>query len=335
MLKWNNNLCEPVLITFNRADCVDKTLEKFYKIRNTGMKFHVLDNCSTDNTEEIIHKWQEKWPELIYHKNQYNIGGNANILRAVELTNSKYIWIIGDDDEWYLDELSELIEVLNTQSADIIRLGWLVCDNEKGKYLPAEQLFNSEKFFFASVSMISSTIVRRQLVTPHLPWAYMNIANMYPQLVGIIKSFERQELSVYSMKQDLMLHIPSQEPGYFKADLEWYAMWNRTAKFFHDKENRKIFTNEAVRYMIRPFYGFKSELKGLMRLALNARAYGLSQSSYIAELFFLGFGYRFRTFCVAIAYLMLPSFMAMKVKRMYYFLRKRKMNTMKYDHSRI
>lgn len=332
---WNNNLCEPVLITFNRGNCVDKTLEKFYQIRNTGMKFHVLDNCSTDNTEEIIQKWQENWPELIYHKNQYNIGGNANILRAIELTNSEYVWIIGDDDEWYVDDLLELIDVLNIQKADVIRLGWLVLDHEKGQFLPAKKLFNPQGFFFASVSMISSTIVRRQLITPHLPWAYMNIANMYPQLVGIIKTFEKQELIVYSLKKDLMLHTPSQVPGYFKADLEWYVMWSRTAVFFNDKLNRKIFVNEAVRYMIRPFHGFKAELKGLLRLALNAKANGFPQAMYISELFFQGYGYRFRTFCLSIIYFMLPSFMAMKVKKFYYFLRKRKMNSITYDHSRI
>ena len=335
MLKWNNNLCEPVLITFNRPECLDKTLEKFYTLQNTGMNFHVLDNCSTDNTVEIVQKWQDKWPNLIYHKNPYNIGGNANILRAIELTNSEYIWIIGDDDEWYLDKLSELVEVIDMQKADIIRLGWLVFDNEKGKYLPAKELFNPKGFFFASVSMISSTILRRDLITPHLPWAYMNIANMYPQLVGIIKAFEKQDLTVYSLKQDLILHTPSQEPGYFKADLEWYGMWNRTAMFFNNHVNRKIFTNEAVRYMIRPFHGFKNELKSLMRLALNAKANGFSQSSYIAELFFLGYGYRLRTLCLATGYTMLPSFMAMKVKKFYYFLRKRTMNTIKYDHSRI
>ena len=332
---WNNILCEPVLITFNRSNCVDNTLEKFYQISNIGMKFHVLDNCSTDNTAEIVQKWQKKWPELTYHKNLYNVGGNANILRAIELTNSTYIWIIGDDDEWYLDQPSELMEVLNAQIADIIRLGWLVSDDEKGKYQPAKELFHSQGFFFASVSMISSTILRRDLITPHLPWAYMNIANMYPQLVGVIKSFEKQELTVYSLKNDLMLHTPSQEPGYFKADLEWYAMWNRTAQFFNQQDNRKIFTNEAVRYMVLPFRGFKNELKGLMRPALNAKANGLPQFMYISELFFLGYGYRLRTFFLAIGYLMLPSFMAIKVKKIYYCLRKRKMNSIKFDHGRI
>ena len=335
MLKWNNNLCEPVLITYNRADYVDRTLECFYKIKNTGMRFHVLNNCSTDHTAEIIHKWQEKWPELTYHKNRYNIGGNANILRAIELTDAEYIWVIGDDDQWYLDDVSELIDILNSKKADVIRLGWLLAESEKGKFAPASQLFNTKSFFFASVSMISSTIVRRTLVIPYLPWAYMNIANMYPQLIAVIKSYEKQELAVYSLQHALMLHTPSQEPGYFKADLEWYAMWHRTAGFFSHKMNQKMFINEADRYMVRPKHGFINEFKGLLKLSLNAKANQIPQGSYIAELFFLAYGYRFRSFCLAVGYFLLPSFMAIKAKKLYYFLQKRKPNTMKYDHSRL
>ena len=188
MVIWNNSLCAPVLITYNRADYLDKSLNKFYKLRDQGLILHVLDNCSNDSTFQIVKKWQEKWPELVYHKNTYNIGGNANILRAIEITKSEYIWIIGDDDLWFMYNIKELIEVLNNNIADIIRLGWLVQDGERGKYLPATNLFNSEGLFFASVSMISSTIVRRSLIVPSLPWAYMNISCMYPQLVGIIKA---------------------------------------------------------------------------------------------------------------------------------------------------
>ena len=50
-----------------------------------------------------------------------------NILRAVEVTNSYYHWVIGDDDAWLLkpETLQELSEVLVAREL-IVRLGWLV-----------------------------------------------------------------------------------------------------------------------------------------------------------------------------------------------------------------
>ncbi|HVT61906.1 MAG TPA: glycosyltransferase family A protein [Legionellaceae bacterium] len=334
-LIWPNHLCEPVIITFNRATALEQTLASFAVLKDTHIIVHVLDNCSTDDTAQVVARWQMNWPGLRYHRNAYNIGGNANILRALEMTSSLYSWIIGDDDLWHLQYIDEVIHVLKTKHADIIRLGWLVSEASAGTTMEADKLFRTESFFFASVSMISATIVRRSLMTTYLNWAYQNIAYSYPQLVPCILGMQKSSLMVYSLSQTLITHTPSQSPGYFLGDLEWYLGWFKTARFFKKTADQKAFIAEIPRYMIRPKKNYFLEWLWLLKVTLNAKAQGIPQWRYLVELLLIGVGWRSRLLGILMLYIVFPGFLARGLRRLYFRLKKKKWQELQYDHSRL
>lgn len=334
-MRWDNALCEPVLITYNRAQHLDKTLAAFFALKDTGMRFHVLDNNSTDETAAIVSKWQSQWPMLVSHRNTYNIGGGANILRALELSNAVYAWILGDDDAWHLQHIDLLMDALVTCQADIIRLGWLVSESFSGTLTSANTLFTAEHYFFASLSMISATVVKRSLITAHLPQAYGAINTFYPQLALYIAAMQTQSLSIYSLKKALLIHTPNHEPGYFNGDLEWYAGWFKAGQFFTDLSQKKHFNQEIVRYMIRPKTGYWAEFLWLLQVALNAKARHLPQWRYLGVLFIFGSGWRFRLSCITLIYALFPTWLAKLARRGYYYLANKPYREALYDRSRL
>ncbi|MCQ8118683.1 glycosyltransferase family 2 protein [Methylomonas rosea] len=333
-IEWNNNVLAPVLITYNREKCLKSTLQKFISAGLVGIELCVLDNASTDNTSSVVADFQKIWPALKYHKNKYNIGGNGNILRAIEITDSEYCWIIGDDDDWHLQFINELIEVLSSQDADIIRLGWLVDDLNKGKYVPAMDLARTEPLFFASISMISATIIRRNIAAAHLPSAYMNIGDAYPQLVSTMLSMQDQPLMVYSTRNDLMTHTPNTAPGYYFGDLEWYAGWFRTSRFLQDKKLRIKFIGEITQYMTRDRSN-KNGCLWLVKVALNYKAQGINQFNYLLSMMAYGDGWRGRIFLVLLAYCLMPGYLAGGLRRFYRKLYKLPERTLTVDRSRL
>ena len=90
------------LITYNRAKSLDKTLSQILSVESPIRDFEIqiIDNNSTDNTREIVAKWQEEFPNLKYEKNKYNIGGNANIVKAFYRANKDYVWVLADNDDF-------------------------------------------------------------------------------------------------------------------------------------------------------------------------------------------------------------------------------------------
>lgn len=102
----NNTCMVSVLCTaFNHSEYIAQALESFVS-QQTSFPFEVLvnDDCSSDNTAEIIRQYAEKYPHIIrpfiQEKNLYSQG--INIYDHVFYPNArgKYIALCEGDDYW-------------------------------------------------------------------------------------------------------------------------------------------------------------------------------------------------------------------------------------------
>jgi glycosyltransferase involved in cell wall biosynthesis len=89
--------------TYNRANSLEQQLEWLSKaIKGYECECEVLvsDNCSTDNTQEIIKKWQHILNNISFrsNRNSENLGVMRNIIYCLSSATTKYVWTIGDDD---------------------------------------------------------------------------------------------------------------------------------------------------------------------------------------------------------------------------------------------
>lgn len=89
--------------TFNRAKQLDTQLAWLYKAVKgfeDDVEIFVSDNCSTDNTQDIINKWKAQLTNVTFNssRNAENIGVMRNIMHCLNSATTKYVWAIGDDD---------------------------------------------------------------------------------------------------------------------------------------------------------------------------------------------------------------------------------------------
>lgn len=115
------NELEIILITYNRNNKLNKTLQKLLSndspIKNCQIT--ILDNASTDNTREICNIYCEKYSNIKYICNKYNLGISGNIIRAFELASKKWLWILCDDDKYDWSGWNEIEQAL-CEDYDII-----------------------------------------------------------------------------------------------------------------------------------------------------------------------------------------------------------------------
>jgi abequosyltransferase len=90
--------------TYNRAVMLDEQLAWFaseIKGHEEDCDLVINDNCSTDNTTEIITKWQSALSPAVkftHNRHAKNIGGMANIVASIQAATGNYVWTLGDDD---------------------------------------------------------------------------------------------------------------------------------------------------------------------------------------------------------------------------------------------
>ncbi|MFK0731262.1 MAG: glycosyltransferase family 2 protein [Gloeotrichia echinulata HAB0833] len=98
-----NKLLTIAIPTYNRAELLDKQLAwlaQAIKGFESECEILVSDNCSTDNTQDIIKKWQAILNNITFksNRNHQNLGVMKNILYCLGSATTKYVWTIGDDD---------------------------------------------------------------------------------------------------------------------------------------------------------------------------------------------------------------------------------------------
>lgn len=113
------SICIP---TFNRAEIVYRTVKKCLEYNSDKIEVVVSDNCSDDNTEELLMKIDDK--RFKYFKNKYNNGFN-NLVSVLTYACGDYLLLTSDEDEIVLENLEKLIDVLNTEKPAILLGGAL------------------------------------------------------------------------------------------------------------------------------------------------------------------------------------------------------------------
>lgn len=116
-----------VLITYNRCVKLRDTLNKIFEDNSPIKDFDItiLDNASTDNTKNVCLDFQTQHNNLKYICNCRNVGISGNIIKAMELAEKEWHWIICDDDDFDWSNWDEIENALN-EDYDIVHTTYTV-----------------------------------------------------------------------------------------------------------------------------------------------------------------------------------------------------------------
>lgn len=101
------SVCIP---TYNRADHLSNCLRSIIANRLNGpadFQVCISDNASDDHTQSVVRSAQQHI-EIKYQKNETNLGVARNVLKAVQMAEGEFVWLIGDDDLLLPDALQRL-----------------------------------------------------------------------------------------------------------------------------------------------------------------------------------------------------------------------------------
>lgn len=93
------------IITFNHERFIAKALDSVLE-QQTDFDYEIIigDDCSTDNTKEILKTYQQKYPDiisLILHPKRYTgVPGRLNNITNLYACRGKYVAMLDGDDYW-------------------------------------------------------------------------------------------------------------------------------------------------------------------------------------------------------------------------------------------
>jgi abequosyltransferase len=112
-----------IVPTYQRSACLEVLLLSLHQ-ETVGMSdavtVLVLDNCSTDDTPVVIDRIKADWPELRSYRHSTNIGAENNFLYGVKAVETRWFWIIGDDDLPKRGVIAQIVLLLRKQQPALI-----------------------------------------------------------------------------------------------------------------------------------------------------------------------------------------------------------------------
>lgn len=98
------------ILTYNRSNYLEKCINSVLKQSYSNFDLYILDNCSTDDTSEIVKKISDK--RINYLRHEKNIGFINNTNFAFNHCQTDYLVIFHDDDIMKSDFLRKELKIL-------------------------------------------------------------------------------------------------------------------------------------------------------------------------------------------------------------------------------
>ena len=156
------SICFP---TYNRAKCIGEQLDRLSRVDKTvleNVEIIVSDNCSPDDTREVILSYKPKL-DFQYNRNERNLGPDENYLYCFSHATGKYIWLVGDDDYLNPDNLHIVIDTLKDRD-----LGFLYIKPGANPKSPQYKDFTSKEDYLKEIGImitfLTSSIIRKEYV---------------------------------------------------------------------------------------------------------------------------------------------------------------------------
>ena len=101
------------IVTFNRCELLDGLLASVAAMSPAPARVIVVDNASTDATQEVVARWAARLPEgvLVNDRQDENRGGSGGFCEAARMAlelGVEWVWFMDDDVEILPDALDRL-----------------------------------------------------------------------------------------------------------------------------------------------------------------------------------------------------------------------------------
>lgn len=255
----DNLLISIAMATYNGEKYLKEQLDSIYAQTYKNIEVIVTDDCSTDNTVEILEKYS-KSHGLRYYVNEKNLGFVKNFEKVISLCEGEYIALSDQDDIWKKNKLEILINKIGSNL--LIHSDCLIIDENDNIIMPSwkrEQgnLINIKNLFFMNVVTGCTVLLNKKLLNTALP---------FPE--GIV--YHDWWLALCAAKENSICYTPLCLTRYRQHSAQDTGI----------EDNKKVFILKRVYFNIKNRYynidfhrviAYKKHIKNLMAVKNNTK----------------------------------------------------------------
>lgn len=125
-------LVSVIMPTFNASRYLADSIESILSQTYTNLELLITDDCSTDDTRNILKEFSERDKRVKVKYLKENSGPGVARNRSIERAKGRYIAFCDCDDRWMPDKLERQIAHMRKHDCALCSSSYLICDeNDK------------------------------------------------------------------------------------------------------------------------------------------------------------------------------------------------------------
>ncbi len=278
------SVCIP---TFNQAHFLREAISSVLAQTLMDFELIVVDNCSPDDTRQVVEDFMARDARIKYYRNEENIGAQNNFNRCLRYASGEYVKLLCSDDLLEPHCLERSAEILDRHpNVSLVASARLFVDKNLQpvsvrKYSPKAEIVEGAVAIsrcLTSYNLIgepSATLFRRSLTARGWNTKYRQMIDLefwfhlleqgdfasIPEPLCKFRQHEGQDTHVNLSSNELQEDMPNLYNDYFYKDYVKKSFFKKTAmkfiiaQYIWDQRNNNI-DRSLIRYKISEYCDF-------------------------------------------------------------------------------
>ncbi|QRQ61295.1 glycosyltransferase family 2 protein [Sphingobacterium multivorum] len=201
-----------VMPAYNAAKYINETLKSFIDQTFTDWKLIIINDASTDNTQQIVEEWKNKDSRIQLINNEINLRITKTMNKGIQFVESPFFARVDSDDILLPHHFEYLISYLNQNAnVDICGSQVITIDGQgnfrrKWNY-EIESDWIEQSAIFACPFLQSSVVMRTEVIKGLNGYREeMELIEDYELWIRSLKSYKAASLDLYTVKYRIHDH---------------------------------------------------------------------------------------------------------------------------------
>lgn len=118
MMNQKLSICIP---TYNRANLLERAIRLFLQeAKEFNVPIYISDDSTNDETKKMVERLKKEYKYIFYKKNPKPQGIEGNFFTVLNMSQTQYKWLLGDDDSISKSSIKRVLQILETDTYDAV-----------------------------------------------------------------------------------------------------------------------------------------------------------------------------------------------------------------------
>ncbi|MDE6095658.1 MAG: glycosyltransferase family 2 protein [Muribaculaceae bacterium] len=116
--------------SYNCGGFIGETIESILSQTYSNWELLITDDCSSDNSREVIEEYCARDPRIRLLRLEKNSGAGVARNKSIEAAKGRFIAFCDSDDRWYPDKLEKQLSYMDCKKCDLSHTSYMTCDED-------------------------------------------------------------------------------------------------------------------------------------------------------------------------------------------------------------